>query len=89
MSEEKAFDPYYALEEGSAFDTMFDLFIAEKHPQGLPFNPNQTLEEWRAETAALYAEFQMWKRTNPIAIRLNKLDRKEAQEAGAEDMPED
>jgi len=89
MREEKAFDPYYALEEGSAFDTMFDLFVAEKYPRGLPFNLNQTLEEWKAETAALFAEFQQWERTNPIAIRLNKLDRKEAQEAGVEYMPED
>jgi hypothetical protein len=81
MREEKLFDPYYALEEGSAFDTMLDLFMAEKYPRGLPFNLSQTLEEWKVDTASLFAEFQLWKRTNPIAIRLSKHDMKEAQEA--------
>jgi len=85
ISEEKV-NPYYAMDEGSAYCTTYDLFIAEKYPRGLPFNPKQTHEEWKAETAALFAEFQLWKWANPIAIRVNKLDRKEAQEAGVENM---
>ena len=68
---------------------MYDLFIAEKYPQGLPFNPKRTHGEWMAETAAFFAEFQQWEWTNPIAIRLNNLDRKEAQEAGVENMLDD
>ena len=85
MRPEDLFDPYYALEDGSAFYTMYDLFILEKYPLGLQFKPQQTHEDGNVDVAALLAEFQEWKRTNPIAIRLSKHDKMEAREAGYTD----
>ena len=73
------------LMTGAGLSFLNDI-LAEKYPRGLPFNPKQTHEEWKAETAALFAEFQLWKWATPLAIRVNKLDRKEAQEAGVENM---
>ena len=68
------------LMTGAGLSFLNDI-LAEKYPRGLPFNLSQTLEEWKVDTASLFAEFQLWKRTNPIAIRLSKHDMKEAQEA--------
>jgi hypothetical protein len=51
VSEEKAFDPYYALEEESAFYTMYDLFTAEKYPR-------TDERQWAYARAWLYARLR-------------------------------
>jgi hypothetical protein len=77
-----SFDPFRGTEEGDTFCIMYELFAAEKYPLGFPSSDAQTREEYEAATAAEFAEFNEWRRSNTIAIRLAEIDKKELREAG-------
>ena len=73
---------FYTIDDGTAFHTMYALFIAEKYPHGQPSLKAKTREEFRTKCTAEFAEFEQWEKTNPIGIRLAKLDKMELREAG-------
>ena len=68
----------------SACDVLFELFVMEKYPQGVPSSPKNSmpvekrLELMKAEAAA----YASWRRENPIAHRLDVFAEKERIEAG-------